>query len=119
MRERAEELRQAQTSAEQELWKGLRKEQVAGCKFRRQQPLGRFIVDFYCPSVRLVIEVDGESHLNRVEYDAARAAYLQALGCRVLRFINLEVYRQREGVLATIWATCQELSTGSRPPGFE
>lgn len=62
IRLRARELRQPQTLAELELWKHLRNRQLEGIKFRRQYPLGRFIVDFYCPQAKLAIEIDGDTH---------------------------------------------------------
>src|SRR4051812_18440477 len=99
---RARELRHAQTPAEHRLWQHLRDQQLAGYKFRRQHPVGRFIADFYCPVARLVVEVDGESHLAQAEYDAARTEWLQQYGFHLLRFTNVEVYEQLEGVLTAI-----------------
>ncbi|MBW4462669.1 MAG: endonuclease domain-containing protein [Nodosilinea sp. WJT8-NPBG4] len=89
----ARELRQNLTPAETRLWKALRGRQLNGLRFRCQHPVGRFIVDFYCPSCELVIEVDGDIH-NQQEaktYDRARTEHLQNFGYRVLRFSNAEV----------------------------
>ena len=85
---RAKQLRKNPTDAEQLLWRELRSRQLRGHKFRRQQPLGKFIVDFVCLKARLVIEVDGGQH-NQDEiaaYDKERSAWLQREGFRVLRF---------------------------------
>lgn len=99
---RARELRQPQTPAEQKLWAVLRRKNLNGLKFRRQHPIGRFIVDFYCAEVKLVIEVDGESHDHQVEYDALRTAWLEENGCRVIRFLNTDVLSRLEDVVVEI-----------------
>lgn len=85
-------MRHPQTAAEATLWRHLRNRNLE-YKFRRQHPIDRFIIDFYCPEVKLCVEVDGESHLqhNQQEYDAARTNYLESLGCTVVRFTNEEV----------------------------
>ena len=74
------ELRQPQTPAEEKLWMHVRSRQLGGFKFRRQHPIGPFIVDFYCAACRLVVEIDGESHAEQVEYDLARTAWLNETG---------------------------------------
>src|SRR5215212_8884103 len=88
----AREMRQPQTPAEAILWHILRNQKV-GFKFRRQHPIYRFIIDFYCAKAKLLIEIDGESHLERkqVEYDQARTEYLKELGYQVIRFTNDDV----------------------------
>ena len=112
VRIRARELRHAETPAEHKLWQRLRDQQLAGYKFRRQHPIGSFVVDFYCPAARLVVEVDGESHLAQAEFDARRTEWLQQYGYRILRVTNSEVYTEIEGVLTAILAACQEASAG-------
>jgi very-short-patch-repair endonuclease len=72
----ARELRHPQTPAEQKLWSRLRNRQLNGFKFRRQHPIDRFIIDFYCDEAKLCIEVDGDSHAEQIEYDQARTVYL-------------------------------------------
>lgn len=104
---RARELRKNLTDAERFLWKHIRLRQVSGHKFRRQQPIDQFIVDFVCLERRLVIEVDGGHHQQQGEQDAARTAYLEANGFRVLRFWNNEVLQQIEGVLYVIAAALE------------
>ena len=98
----AKQLRQQQTDAEQFLWLRLRNRRLAGLKFRRQVPIGSYIVDFYCHDCALVVELDGAQHLAQVEYDAVRTAFLQAQGLSVLRFWNHEVLQQLDSVLEQI-----------------
>jgi very-short-patch-repair endonuclease len=89
IRQFARELRQPQTPAEATLWQHLRNRNLK-YKFRRQHPIDYFIIDFYCAEAKLLIEVDGPSHLEREqqEYDQARTEYLEALGYKVIRFTN-------------------------------
>jgi len=102
--ERARQLRRRQTDAEAVLWARLRDRQLAGVKFRRQQPLGEFIVDFVSLEKRIVVEVDGGQHgeIEREERDNERTARLQDEGYRVLRFWNTDVLQNTEGVLERI-----------------
>ena len=95
-------LRQRMTPAEERLWHSLRGRHVASLKFRRQHPLGPYIVDFCCPEIRLVIEIDGEVHETQKEYDAGRFEALQHFGYRVIRFSNDDVLLRHESVLDTI-----------------
>ena len=106
---RARELRHPQTDAEGQLWARVRNRQL-GVHFRRQQPIWRFIADFFCASARLIIEIDGDSHAepNQLEYDAARSNWLETRGYRVVRFTNAEVMNQLNGVLEAIAAACRE-----------
>ena len=101
---RARELRRNQTRAEARLWSALRNRQVAGLKFRRQVPLGPYVVDFFCLSASLVVEVDGGQHgaPDGRSQDARRTCWLEAQGYRVMRFWNNEVLENLEGVLALI-----------------
>ena len=103
MQERARQLRSALTPAEQHLWRHLRKRQLRGFEFRRQHPMGRFILDFYCPAAKLVVEVDGEVHAEQMDDDAERTQWLESeRACRVLRFTNSEVRRNTNAVLEAI-----------------
>lgn len=91
--------------AEQLLWLKLKHSQLKGYKFRRQQGIGKFIMDFYCPSAKLVIEVDGESHFTidtSQQHDVQRDLFLQSLGIRTLRFINTEIYTNLDDVVNSI-----------------
>ena len=96
---RARRLRQNSTDAEKALWRGLRSRNLRHVKFRRQVPIGRYIVDYVAFEHRLVIEVDGGQHAFD---DPARTRYLESEGFRVLRFWNNEVLQNIEGVLLTI-----------------
>jgi very-short-patch-repair endonuclease len=101
----ARSLRRNATSAERRLWQGLRREQVAGFRFRRQVILAGFIADFACFEARVVIEVDGATHGTdeEVARDIARSATLAAQGYDVLRFTNDDVFHNLDGVLETIY----------------
>ncbi|WP_353563996.1 endonuclease domain-containing protein [Longimonas sp.] len=104
LKQRRKELRNNATPAEAQLWSALKKRQLSGRKFRRQHSIGPYIVDFYCPGERLVIELDGATHDGplRSEYDAERQVYLETKGIRVVRFENKQVFKDEEGVLAYI-----------------
>jgi very-short-patch-repair endonuclease len=94
-------LRGRATDAERLLWRLLRTRQFVGLKFRRQHPVGPYIVDFYCADRRLVVELDGGQHFT-VEgqaYDRRRTEYLAARGIRVVRFTNSDLFENAEGVL--------------------
>lgn len=107
----ARTLRRNATRAERRLWQGLRREQVAGFRFRRQVILGRFIADFACLEARMIVEVDGATHSTDEEIarDAARSAALAAEGFEILRFTNEDVYGNLDGVLETIRLRLMEL----------
>jgi very-short-patch-repair endonuclease len=106
-------MRHAPTPAEHELWQALRKQQIGGPKFRRQMPLGPFIADFYCPSARLVVEVDGISHINS-QTDARRDAWIQSQGIDLFRISNHDVLSNLEGVVAAI----QQRAVPTPPPNL-
>src|ERR687885_542638 len=97
---RVRALRRASTEAERALWKGLRAGQLGGHKFRRQHEFGGLVLDFYCPTARLAIEVDGGQHYGAEgeARDAERTHFLEANGVRVLRFTNVEVLTELEAV---------------------
>ena len=106
---RAKKLRQNMSEAETRLWHHLRAGRLNGYKFRRQQPMGDYIVDFVCVTPKLIIEADGGQHAEQAEYDQARSLYLNDLGFTVLRFWNDEILRQTDEVLAEILRVLQEL----------
>lgn len=99
----ARNLRQHMSGAEGRLWYLLRRKQLDGFHFRRQQPIGSFIVDFVCLKERLIIELDGGSHTETQGYDEVRTAWLKAKGYRVLRFWNNDVMGNQEGVVEMIF----------------
>lgn len=90
------------TAEECALWRGLRRSQLSGFHFRRQQVINGFIVDFYCHAARLIVEVDGQVHDEQPDYDEERDQILAARGLRTLRLSNDEVQRDMTGVLARI-----------------
>ena len=101
LKERRMELRKNQTPQEVLLWAKLRRTQL-GFKFKRQHSIGPYILDFYCPDKKLAIELDGSQHLQNKEYDRERTDYLSVLEIRVIRFWNIEVNVNIEGVLQKI-----------------
>ncbi|MEE9210952.1 MAG: endonuclease domain-containing protein [Kiloniellales bacterium] len=100
--ERARTLRGNPTGAEKALWRRLRQRQVENARFRRQQPIGPYVVDFFCPERNLVIEVDGGQHALQAKQDTFRTRWLEQRGHRVLRFWNNEVLENIDGVVVRI-----------------
>ena len=98
----AKALRSRQTEAEQRLWYHLRAHRFLGLKFKRQKPLGRYIVDFVCLEQRLIIEIDGGQHSEQLRYDQRRDTWLRSQGYTVLRFWNNDVMQQLGSVLEKI-----------------
>ena len=103
-RDRAKSLRRSSTDAELRLWRLLRARRILPHKFRRQHPVGAYIVDFVCIEKMLVIEVDGSQHMDEAEYDARRTAALEHSGYRVLRFWDDDVLLRPQSVLESIYA---------------
>ena len=101
----ARTLRKNMTDAEHALWSKLKRRQVANLKFRRQQILGPYIVDFVCFEKRLIVEVDGGQHSEQIERDQRRTVWLEAQGYQVLRFWNNEVLGNIDGVTQVILET--------------
>lgn len=99
---RARGLRRDGTDVERKLWYCLRDRRLDGHKFRRQLPVGPYVVDFACVESRLVVELDGGQHAERTAQDAARTRFIEARGFRVLRFWNSEALAQTETVLHLI-----------------
>jgi very-short-patch-repair endonuclease len=93
------------SDAEARLWYNLRRHALGGYKFRRQHPFAPYILDFYCPQMKLMVEVDGGQHFEDegMVRDARRTSYLESRGLRVLRFTNLEALTQTDAVLSTIY----------------
>ena len=113
---KAQELRQHSTDAELALWKRLRNRQLAGCKFRRQVPIGKYIVDFVCFERKIAIEVDGGHHQEQVSSDTIRATWLESEGFQVLRFWNHEVLADTEAVQEALLVALQENSPSPDSP---
>ncbi|MEE8563439.1 MAG: endonuclease domain-containing protein [Alphaproteobacteria bacterium] len=106
--ERARALRARPTDAERKLWEVLRNRQLEGHRIRRQAPIGRYIADFVCFERKLVVEVDGGQHATDRDRDAARTAWLESQGFRVLRFWNNDVLGNIGGVAQTICKALEE-----------
>jgi very-short-patch-repair endonuclease len=116
--QRARELRRNPTDTERKLWHHIHDKQIENFRFRRQRPIGKYIVDFICLEANLVIELDGGQHVEQQQYDAERTKYLTAQGLHVLRYWNNDVMQNIEGVLEDIRAALMQrvsLSTPSRP----
>ena len=93
-------LRKNQTPQESKMWNILRNQQIRGCKFRRQYPIGEYIVDFVCKEIKLIIEIDGGQHneSDNITYDGKRTEYLNSKGYKVIRFWNNEIRENMQGV---------------------
>ena len=102
MNRNARHLRKNATDAERKLWQHLRNRQMSGCKFRRQVPIGNYIVDFVCLEKRLIIELDGGQHAMQEDHDHIRSLWLRAQGFRVIRFWNHDVLKAVEAVREVI-----------------
>jgi len=111
----ARALRRNLTDAERWLWNQLRDRKLAGCKFRRQHPIGPFIGDFVCIEKKLVIEVDGGQHAEDACSDEKRANYLKEEGYQILRFWNNQVFDDGESVLEEIVCRLMEKSPSPSP----
>jgi very-short-patch-repair endonuclease len=112
----AKELRKHGTDAEKRLWFHLRAKRFQGIKWRRQHPLPPYIVDFYCHSLRLVVELDGGQHT--VQQDSVRSAYLESMGLQVLRFWDGHVLMETDAVLEAILNSIRERTLSPSPsPG--
>jgi very-short-patch-repair endonuclease len=108
MKERRRELRRKETVAEDILWDYLKNRRLANLKFRRQYSIGAFVVDFYCPWLKLAIEIDGGIHKNQVVYDNYRQKEIEQLKIKFLRFTNEEIETNILGVLNKIKTTAQQ-----------
>ncbi len=101
----ARELRKNETEAEKLLWSRIRRKQILDVQFKRQKPIGNYIVDFYGVEAKLVIELDGSQHFEpqAVAYDLERTKFLELLGVKVIRFDNAQVFNELENVLTVIY----------------
>jgi very-short-patch-repair endonuclease len=121
MRERAKQLRRTSTVSEQRLWNWFRNRSFDGFKFRRQVPIGAYVVDFYCARLRLAVEVDGQHHdtLEMSDYDSARSLFLQSRGIEVVRITNqllaCDSFMAEEVIRDAITRRADELSSQARP----
>ncbi len=106
LKEYSRRLRKNMTDTEKLLWAKIRSKQMKGFQFYRQKPIGNFIVDFYCPKAKLVIELDGGQHYceNGKAKDSQRDEYMESIGLRVLRFSDREVFESLRAVIEKIWS---------------
>ena len=109
LKNRARELRSSMTDAETVLWTQIRRRQLLEFQFLRQRPIGGYIVDFYCPALKLIVEIDGESHLSKdaQQYDNECTVYFESLNLHVHRFTNNDVYTNIEGVITQLKSVCK------------
>jgi very-short-patch-repair endonuclease len=107
----AQKLRREATPFERTLWSKLNHRQLGGRAFRRQHAVGPFILDFYCPALKLAVEIDGDSHGwdGAAKRDTRRTAYLEARGISVIRFWNSDVSQSLDGVVDCILAACEAI----------
>jgi very-short-patch-repair endonuclease len=115
----ARKLRKQQTPQEVRVWSRLRDRQFLGYKFRRQVPLGRYVVDFYCPEKKLVLEIDGGHHMQQQTQDQQREDLLKSQGYQILRFWNSDIEQNLEGVFEKIMQVLQSPSPPSPLPQGE
>ena len=118
LKSKARTLRANMTDSERVLWSRLRGKQIMGVLFYRQKPIGNYIVDFYAPKAKVVVEVDGSQHQasNQADMDVQRDAYLVNHGLIVLRFNNLQVLTELDGVMEVIYKTVEERLENKNPP---
>ena len=105
LKELARDLRKNMTDAERRVWSKIRRKQLKEFQFYRQKNIGDYIVDFYCPAAKLIVEIDGGQHYSEenIKKDEARDKFLSDLGFRVLRFSNSDVFKNIEGVVEEIY----------------
>ena len=116
-KEKRRSLRNNMSPTETLVWSRLRYNQVLGYKFRRQSSVGPYVLDFYCPALKLAVEIDGDSHFvaGAIEYDQRRQAFIESFGIHFLRFTNREVNHKLEAVLEKICQVVQELAEQDCP----
>ncbi|MCZ6588553.1 MAG: DUF559 domain-containing protein [Alphaproteobacteria bacterium] len=108
--EQARKLRRETTEAEALLWKHIRDRKLAGIKFRRQHPIGRYIADFCCVEEKLIVELDGGQHADDSDQDEQRTQYIEKYGYRIVRYWNSEVLNNIDSVLADIRMQAQDIT---------
>ncbi|HET9418817.1 MAG TPA: DUF559 domain-containing protein [Chthoniobacterales bacterium] len=115
---RAGHLRKSATDCERILWRRLRNRNFAGYKFRRQHPIDRYLLDFYCPAVKLAIELDGSGHGYRLREsrDLAREQFLARQGIAVVRFWNHQIREELDSVLQAIWLALEKRTPNNPSP---
>ncbi|MEQ1518548.1 MAG: endonuclease domain-containing protein [Usitatibacteraceae bacterium] len=117
LKQKARQLRTNMKDAELRLWHALQRRQIQGVQFFRQRPIGEYIVDFYAPVLKLVLELDGCQHLepDAIEYDANRTHYFETLGLTVMRFDNLQMLNETSAVLNALHHFIDTRNSALRP----
>jgi very-short-patch-repair endonuclease len=117
LKSRARSLRANLTDAEERLWARLRRKQILGVQFYRQKPIGNYIVDFYAPVARLIVEVDGSQHFEHAqdEHDRSRTAHFEQMGLRVLRYNDRQVLLELDSVAEDIFRAVEEKNPVNPP----
>jgi len=115
LKERARRLRNHSTFGEILLWNQLKRKQILGFIFYRQKPISQYIADFYCHKLKLIIEIDGSSHIGKEDYDRTRQDNLEQLGFKFLRFQEREVQKNISGVVEEIMRFAQDTQNVSSP----
>ncbi|HEC21058.1 MAG TPA: endonuclease domain-containing protein [Candidatus Peregrinibacteria bacterium] len=113
-------LRGNMSKAEVMLWSCLKGKQMDGVKFRRQHSIGPYVVDFYCPSRKLAIEIDGDSHFQKgaQESDRERQKYIESFGVKFLRFTNGDIYHNIDGVIGGVWEEISKKKEKTKNPSL-
>ena len=119
MTELARDMRREPTPCENMFWQAVRGRKLDGVKFRRQQVIEHFIVDFFVPSHRLVVEIDGDIHLGQQEQDAVRQQFFEDCGLNVMRFTNQEIEADLNEVLGRVRAALKPHPLTPTPSGGE
>lgn len=118
LKNKAQHLRKNLTESENVLWRRLRNKQLLGIHFYRQKPIGNYIVDFFAPKVKLVIEIDGSQHMqgDQLQKDKSRDDYLVGLGLKILRFNSRDVLKATNAIVNVIYQTMEEQRNSEIPP---
>jgi len=112
--EKARDLRKNQTDAERVMWQQLRNRRLLNLKFRRQLPIGDYIVDFVSMSLKFIVELDGGQHMDNILYDNQRTRFLNSLGFEVVRFWNHDVLKSKTSVLESLTLTLSQRERGQK-----
>ncbi|MEA2104216.1 MAG: DUF559 domain-containing protein [Candidatus Cloacimonadota bacterium] len=115
LKERAKDLRKAGNLPEVLFWMQVKKGKIFKLDFHRQKIIGNYIVDFYCPALSLVVEIDGSSHNDKVEYDKRREHYLESLNLQIIRYGDFDIKRNLNGVIENLKERCEELMRNTPP----
>ena len=118
LKNKARHLRKSLTDSENVLWTRLRNKQLLGIQFYRQKPIGNYIVDFFAPKVKLVLEIDGSQHMqgDQLQKDKNRDDYLKGLGLKILRFNSNEVLKETDAIVDVIYQKMMEQLNLEIPP---